>query len=318
MIKVSSRSLFSSYVCNLYNLNITKNVEIASFNGTHLPGKNDSHVEQIQFQNGTMLYIPNGIGKFFKNLKKLMVGDVPSLTFLGTKAFTRLNFKNLTKLQEISFVSNDIRKLDKDALWGLENLEVFTLTAQNLNFLNVRTFERNTKLKRVAVCSTELRLLYENVFRYNFLLESVSFDNNVIETLNEGTFQRNANLRTVSLRSNKLESLPAELFKNNPLLFDVDFGDNFLANVKTNFTKMMNIQQINFDDNSCIDATYEKIRSHRHVRGLIFENLTQFQNEIKKKCSSSPETFQTDSFDVQGGQGVQGWTTELLNYFNRS
>lgn len=261
-------------------------------NGTHLPEKNNSHVEQINFQNGTMRYIPNGIGEFFYNLKNLIVGDIPSLTCLGTKAVTRLNFKNLTKLRQITFVSNHIERLDKDALWDLAHLEIFGLTGQNLSFLNVRTFERNTKLKHAAVFSTGLRDLYENVFRYNLLLESVYFENNVIEGIHGATFLRNTKLGQVSLRSNKLKSLPTDLFNNNPLLFDIDFSENSLDYIKTNFTKLTNVQQIFLEYNTCIDVNYEKTDNqrnqrlnHRHVRDdSVIQNLTQFQNMINVKC----------------------------------
>lgn len=230
-----------------------------------------------------MFYIPNGIGKFFTNLKSLKVGNISTLTSLGTKALTRLNLKNLGNLKYIQFSSNDIKKVDKDALWDLSKLESFLLNAQRLNFFNVRTLERNNKLKTVAISATELILLYENVFRYNVALESVSVDNNLVETIREGTFRNNLKLVEVSLSSNKLKIIPANLFKNNTLLNGLNFGDNNLEKIKIDFTKMKNIKYINFDGNDCINDNYSKQDNLEF--GVTFNDLTQFQKLIKDKCS---------------------------------
>lgn len=276
--------LFFSYACNLYDLNISTNVEIGSVNGTHLHGKNDSNVELIQFLHGKMFYIPNGIGNFFNNLKTLVIGNTTSSS-IGTKAIQRINFKHLENLSEIIGYVNDMKKLDKDALWDLQNLQFYEVTGKNVKLLNVRTFERNRNLIVVAIISTSLTQIPANLFRYNFLLDSVYLEYNAIESISDRLFWTNGKLRKVSLRSNKLESLPASLFINNPLLAEVDFGENKLKVIEIDFTKLKNIKHISLEFNTCIDAKYDD----------TYKNLTTFQQLIKLNCSSHPENFSLES-----------------------
>lgn len=56
-------------------MNIRTNVQVSSVSGYHLPGMSDEDVKVIDFANGTIYYLPTGIGNFFQNLNTLSVGD---------------------------------------------------------------------------------------------------------------------------------------------------------------------------------------------------------------------------------------------------
>lgn len=235
-----------------------------------------------------MLYIPNGIGSIFPNVEKIVVGDLLSMISLDTKEVTRTNFENFNNLQEIALNSDVLRKIDKDALWDLSDLKIFTLSAQRLNFLNVRTFERNTKLMGIAIVSTELRELYANTFRYNPLLQGIHLENNVIEEIEDGTFKWNPKLEALSLASNKLTTLRENMFESNEKLWALDFTDNSLEVIKIDFTTIEAVQLIILENNNCIDDIYDsKYDGHRPHR---YNNLTEFQNLINSKCKSSTKT----------------------------
>lgn len=249
--------------------------------GEHLAGKTDVDVEQIWFHNGTMLFIPSGMGTIFNNVKSINIGDLVSLTSLGTKSIQRINFENFENLEGIAIVSSEIKKIDKDALWDLPNLQFFMAYANRLKFLNERTFERNPNLKRVAFISTELEEMPQLLFKYNLLLEYVAFYNGLIRGFSEQVFRSNGKLNMATFRSNKLEMIPANLFANNTLINDIDFSDNRIDRIYIDFRQFEHIEFIGFDLNECIDASY------RNNSGNIspqYNNLPEFQKLISDNC----------------------------------
>lgn len=112
--------------------------------GPHVFVYTNKDVESIVFNNGTMFFLPFGIGKIFKNLKKLKINGE-----LAMKRIRRSNLKNLVNLIELEIKGEDIETLEYDCLSDLPNLEVFELRYSKIQQLNERTFERNMKLKEI-------------------------------------------------------------------------------------------------------------------------------------------------------------------------
>lgn len=231
-----------------------------------------------------MYFIPNGIGWFFKNLKHFSVGDFETLTSLRTKSVTRLNFMNMDQLETVYIMADGMKKLDKDALWDLPNLEVFALSARRMKFINERVFERNQNLIVAGIISTEVHNLPAHLFKFNPLLSTVFLENNVIVSLPENLFESNGKLTELSFRSNKMQSLEANLLSSNPLLTEIDFSDNMLDYIKIDFTQFEHIEFINLDMNDCIDASYRSEGNITRETAFEYHNLTKFQNVIKARC----------------------------------
>ena len=56
-----------SYACLVLGLDIqSENVRVTSIAGDHFSGKTDSDVNSIFFYEGTLNYLPNGIGNIFR------------------------------------------------------------------------------------------------------------------------------------------------------------------------------------------------------------------------------------------------------------
>lgn len=219
------------YGCWLNNIDIQRNnVQVVSFSGSHSLGETNQDVQLIQFVNGTMFFIPNGLGNLFRNINYLIVGDSESRS-LGTKRIRRSNFQNLENLLELIFHNNDIEILNEDSLWDLPKLRVFKFVNNKLKVLSEKTFFKNDNLKEVYLNSNELKYLPRNVFLHNSLLEKVDFRNNFLKTIDERIFETNLKLIGVSFVSNQLEVLPRILFKNNLLLTLVDFKNNSLSSI---------------------------------------------------------------------------------------
>lgn len=158
--------------------------------------KTNEVVEWIQFDRGTMLYLPDGLGSHFKNVKYLEVKSG-----LNLKRLRRSNFKNFENLGNIHIFGNDIETLDEDILWDLPNLYHFELIENNLKTIPERLFENNTKLKHVHLQSNKLENLPENLFKNNLLLEWVQFDSNSLTSINID-FRSFKNIKRIDFRIN--------------------------------------------------------------------------------------------------------------------
>lgn len=183
-----------------HSLNLlNKNFAVDTVIGTHESGESNNKVELVQFYNGTMFYLPNGIGNFFPNLKSIFVGYSDSLS-LNTKLISRSNFQNMENLFEIIIHKSDIETISEDILWDLHNLERFQLDGR-LKDLPERTFENNAKLKEVYLASNALEFLPRKLFQNNPLLDWVNFKENFLKTI-EIDFMRLTNIKYIFLAGN--------------------------------------------------------------------------------------------------------------------
>lgn len=153
-------------------------------------------VQRIVFFNGTMIYLPDGIGRIFKNLKVFVV-----LADLGFKFAQRSNFKNLGNLIHLHFYRNDIEIFDENTLWDLPNLEIFTIYKNKVKDLFENTFEKNTKLREVDLRWNKLEVLPKNLFKNNLLLEKAFFTGNSLNVI-QIDFAELRNIRTLYFNDN--------------------------------------------------------------------------------------------------------------------
>lgn len=153
-------------------MNLTTDVEVFSVSGTHIPGESNHIVKLIQFVNGTMFSLPNGVGIFFENVERILVGNNrPWL--MKIKFIKRSSFVSLTKLTYIGITSNDLEKIDSDAFVDLPNLETFYLYGNGSLVLHENTFEQNEKLSTIEIMDVHLKHIPGNLFRNNLLLEDI-------------------------------------------------------------------------------------------------------------------------------------------------
>lgn len=161
----------------------SENVEVTSVSGVHLNNSINADVDGIRFINGTMFYIPDGIGNIFENILGIIVGSENQSSLLSTKIIKRSNFKHLQYLYKIFFYPNDIASLDEDTLWDLPFLEEFFVIANKLKVIPERLFEKNARLLNVDLRSNQLEYLPKNLFRNNLLLNRVDFHDNLLKLM---------------------------------------------------------------------------------------------------------------------------------------
>lgn len=135
-------------------------------------------MQLLQFRNATMYYLPDGIGRTFKNLKRLQISE-----HMHTKTVTRSNLKNLENLVWLNILQTDIEILDSDTLWDLPNLKYFNFFRNPLKVIPERLFERNRRLTYVTFKSNQLEYLPTNLFKNNLNLEEIDFRDNFLQLI---------------------------------------------------------------------------------------------------------------------------------------
>lgn len=156
---------------------LSRSIVVDKLLGAHKTGRTNNNVQLIQFHNGSLFYLLDGIGTLFPNLASILVGYADDADPLNTKLIRRSNFQNMKNLFEIVVHKSRIETVDEDLLWDLPNLERFHVEGK-IKELPERLFEVNTKLKEVYLASNALRFLPANLFRYNLDLDWVNFVDN--------------------------------------------------------------------------------------------------------------------------------------------
>lgn len=288
------------YGCWPHHVDIRKeNFEINSITGPHLNGKTDKDVEVMEFENGTMFFLPNGVGNFFNNLKYLTVGGVRKSS-LGTKRIRRSNLENLHNLEDLRLFDTDIVDVDEDALSDLPNLQVFRLENNKLEMLHATTFGTNNKLRIVYITAGALRSLPNNLFQNNSLLEIVVLNDNLLETIDERMFVTNTQLQSISVEKNRLEFLGKNLFQNNSILEEINFSNNAIKTIDEHiFDEKLKLNTVFLGSNKL-----ESLPRNLFEKNLLLDSVSFRNNSLE---SLDELLFQTNI----GIREVDLWSNQL-------
>ncbi|KAJ6642103.1 Leucine-rich repeat-containing protein 15, partial [Pseudolycoriella hygida] len=184
-------------------------------------------------------------------------------------------------LKEIYLSVNQLESLPMNLFRNNLSLEWISLAHNFLQTIGETLFARNNNLRLVDLSSNVLKSFSVNLFKNNFQLDVISVKNNSIKMIEEETFKANAKLRHVDLAFNELEVLPRNLFQNNLLMQNIDFEGNSLKRIETDFTKLSDVKEISFYNNTCINAKYDSSDSSPND----FHDLTEFQNLLRSSCT---------------------------------
>lgn len=253
-IKINLTCLFgtfdddSEYSCLSSDLNVQHdNTKVASVVGTHTNRYSNDDVEKLAFVNGSVVSLPNKIGTYFVNLKKLVV-----TTNLGLRKLKRSNFQHMTHVVLLQFFDSNIDTFDADALWDLANLKIFRIRNSKIVELNGKHFERNRKLEGINFNSNKLiATLPGDLLQNNPLLIEILLENNSLRSIDENIFANQVQAKIIDLSSNVLESLPENLLKNNSRLEFLGLSSNRLESIPGKcFENNLQLEMIDLAENS--------------------------------------------------------------------
>jgi BTB/POZ domain/Leucine rich repeat len=119
----------SYYECLVSKASITKEgTEIISFAGKHRRGKSNDDVTLMWIYKKVIEYFPRGLFKFFPNMTKVHIVDC------GLKKITREDLIGLEQLEELYLSKNKLRLLPQDLFIGMNKLKVIRFDGNDLNF----------------------------------------------------------------------------------------------------------------------------------------------------------------------------------------
>lgn len=217
-------SLFGRvYYCHALLDNVHESsLTITSISGQHSSDKSNEDVEAFLSYRRVIKSVPEGLDDFFPNLKILVI-DNASLQ----------HFENIKRLYNLKYIS---------------------LQYNEIEILNIDSFNGLNKLEKIV------------------------FEGNKIRKLHPGTFNGLPNLTQLSLSKNLLRNLEPDLFRNNLKLEELEFYQNKLTQIDGDvFRRLTSLTELSLTSNKCIDSSYPSIVS----------SLSELLEEIDEKCGNS-------------------------------
>lgn len=186
----------STYTCVARDLYVTaSNARVVSVDGKQKGFYSNKDVNDVAIINQGTIFIPDGFGRTFVNLKQLEIIS-SQLMFVHRK-----NFVGMTFLEDLRLDDNFVETISSDVLWDLESLQWLSLSGNRI---------KNLPDDLLAESS---RLIW------------LTADENDIESFDEKLLQKSPKIEMISMRRNKLRNIKLEIdnFKN---IFVIDFRDN--------------------------------------------------------------------------------------------
>jgi Leucine-rich repeat (LRR) protein len=115
-------------------------------------------------KNQFTLYIPNGIGGLFPNLKQL------EIILSNLKFIKRANFKEMHFLKDLRLDHNRIEKIEAETFDDLRNLQWLSISDNKIKSIDLRLTHALTELLWFTANENEIEVLDEKYFRMNLKL----------------------------------------------------------------------------------------------------------------------------------------------------
>lgn len=219
----------------------------------------------------------------FANLNQLKTLDL-SYNSLN-ESLMKDYFRNLSKLENLILISNNLQYLPQDMFRGLDNLQTLVLSANNFTILSNKAtpFLHIPNVKIVDLFNSRVQQLAPYWFTGLTRLELINLEYNNIETLNYTdllslSLSRDSNLLTVNLKGNEINRLYLERC-------------NSAQRKKGSSSAVLEVQM----DLSLFDAG---VCDKEHITGflndpkdgivLIFEDDGRYSSNIKEENKSPP------------------------------
>ena len=250
--------------------------------------------------------------------------EVPNLRNLDMEMNTNLRLKeglfdNLTKLEFLNLMDDDLEEIPKDAFRDLKNLELLYLGRNHLKIITNTTFSGLTNLRKLGLANNQIESVPSQAFEDLINLKFLDLSYNKLTELPASVFENLKKLETLNLTANlglklsgyrfanitllktanlarcRLEFLPENLFQYLVNLEDLNLSGN-----RFKFVPMLNLSSLkvlNMDDNliSWVNksalvylTSLEKIDLSRNQIRKVFGS---FSNDTLKKIYMSENKY---------------------------
>jgi len=138
-----------TYFCTVKNPNINSRNEtvVDEISGTHKSGYNDDNVVAFQIAGGTAFYSPQGIEKYFKNLKAIAYESCQ------LKEIHQQNLKPFPKLLDLYLENNQIEVLEEGLFDFNPNLVYIYIMSNKIGHIHSKIFDNLKKVTHIYLNS---------------------------------------------------------------------------------------------------------------------------------------------------------------------
>lgn len=184
------------YICDALVEDIRSPDEFTtSVSGAHKGSNTNADVLGVKFIGLIIYYLPQGLEKFFPNMKELYVfrSDL--------KKISRSDFAGYKKLTTLSLSRNHLSIVPSDAFDDLSELEYLSLSFNQLT--DVPYLRSLPKLKELYLFENSIETVTPDDFEGNPLLEILWFQDNKIRHIIPESFSALPQLKFADFRANR-------------------------------------------------------------------------------------------------------------------
>lgn len=181
-----------------------------------------SNVRVIKFFNSHLLYIPNGIFRYFKEVRDFDVSKSEVVEI------HRNSFEGANNLIYLTMSHNNISELGASLFIDATSLFVLDLSYNNISKIDKYAFVDARSISRLSLSFNKLHELHQNLFRDMHFLDQIYLNDNEIETIHPLLFENNYQMSKISLDNNRLHTFDVNMFKKFKYLEIIQLGGNFM------------------------------------------------------------------------------------------
>lgn len=119
------------YTCKVIELRTeAPNILVDRIFGNHLEGKSNDDVEHWVVENSpSMLFMPQGVGGFFRNLEEVYIRNA------GLQSITQSDLKQFQELKELTLIQTQLKSLESGLFLFNPKLRLLNLSNNQISFI---------------------------------------------------------------------------------------------------------------------------------------------------------------------------------------
>lgn len=241
-----------------------------------------TNVRVIKFFNSHMLYVPNGIFRYFREVRDF---DISKSELIEIH---RNSFEGATHLIYLTMSNNNITELGSSLFIDATSLFVLDLSYNNISKIDKYAFVDARSVSRLSLSFNRLHDLHQDLFRDMHFLDQIFLNDNRLTMIHPLLFENNYQLTKICLDNNKLHSFETDMFKKFKYLEILQLGGNFLTSFNSSNIEVK-LKMLILSKNNLTNLIVNNVEvleaSNNNLSSIIFTVRTNIKQLIL--CNNS-------------------------------